>query len=324
MRFAVARLIAPLILVLFAVPLAAEAQPAVRLPRVGVLTALPLSSMAFTRQFPEALRDLGWVEGRNIVLEWRSGDGSPDRLADLATELTRLKADVIVAVIDSDIRAAKRATTTIPIVMVAAQDPVGAGFVASLARPGGNVTGKAWFDPETGGKFLQILKETVPTTTRVLYMSGGDVSRFALAMQASALPLGLMLQVMEWRPTDDVAHVLDEVGRQKPEALILSSALPISHRDAILNFAVKHRLPTMTNTRGVATAGALMAYTPNSLDATRRVAYYVDRILKGARPADLPVELPQTYELIINLQTARAIGLTIPQSILLRADDLIK
>jgi putative ABC transport system substrate-binding protein len=307
-------------------PLTARAQAAGKVPRVGVLTVLPLSSMAFTREFPGALRDLGYVEGRNIVLDWRSADGSRGRLADLAAELVRLKADVLVTVNNEDTFAAKRATTTIPIIMVAGHDPVGAGLIASLARPGGNISGRAWFGPETSGKMLQILKETVSTTTRVLFIGGpgAEASSVVRGMRASALPLGLTLHVIEFPSTDDVAPLLDEVDRWKPDALFLGSSMRVGHRDAILNFAVQRRLPTMTNTRGLVSAGALMAYIPNSLDATRSVAYCVDRILKGASPADLPVTLPQRLDLIINLKTAKAIGLTIPPSILLRADDLIE
>jgi putative ABC transport system substrate-binding protein len=231
----------------FVMPLGAEAQPAGKVPRVGVLTVVPLSSLMFPRQFPEALRDLGYVEKQNIILEWRSADGRPDRLADLAAELVRVKADVIVAVTNPDILAAKRATTTIPIIMAAASDPVGAGFVASLARPGGNITGRAWVSSETVAKQLEILKETVPTLTRVVYLRGDGLLPIpSRGLQAGAQALGLTLREVEVRPTDDVARALEEVRRWRPDALYVSSTIPGGHRDAILKFAVQHRLPAMS------------------------------------------------------------------------------
>lgn len=309
-------------------PLSAATQPAAKIPRIGVLTVVPLSSMMFPRQFPDTLRELGYVEKHNIILEWRSADGKPDRLADLAADLVRVKADVIVAITNPDILAAKRATTTIPIVMVAASDPVGAGLVASLARPGGNVSGRTFTDPETAGKQLQVLKETVPTITRVVHLGFAGVPGLASMIQRAqegAQALGLTLRVVEVRPTEDVARVLEDVRHWQPDALYMSPVgIPVGHRNAILKFAVQHRLPTMSTTRGVVESGGLMVYAPNAIEAARRVAWYVDRILKGARPADLPVEQPQKYDLVINLKTARAIGLTIPQSVLARADEVIQ
>jgi putative ABC transport system substrate-binding protein len=328
MRFAAASLVAALTLITFAAPLAAEAQPGGKMPRVGVLTVVSLSSTLFARQFPEALRDLGYVEKQNIILEWHAADGRLDRLADLAAELVRVKADVIVAITNPDILAAKRATTTIPIIMVTAIDPVGAGLVASLARPGGNITGRMFFSPETLGKQLEVLKETVPTTTRVVYLRGADVPGYATTFQgvrAGAQALGLTLREVEVRPTGDVARLLDEVRRWQPDALYVGTAgISAGHRDAILKFAVQHRLPAIYASRSAVDAGGLMAYAPSALETTRRVAYYVDRILKGARPADLPVEQPMKFDLVINLKTAKQIGLTIPQSVLLQADALIE
>lgn len=328
MRVAAATLVAVLGAILATAPRAAEAQPARTVPRVGILTTNPLSSMAFPRQFPEALRDLGYLDQQSIVLEWRSTDGRPERLADLAAELVRAKVDVIVALTSPDALAAKRATTTIPIVMAAAQDPVAAGLVASLARPGGNITGRTWFGPETAGKQLQILKETVPALSRVVVLGSAGVPGIETTVQAAeagARALGLTLLAIEVRPTDDVARVLEEVRRWRPDGLRVSPAgLPAGHLDAILGFAVRHRLPAVYTTRGMVEAGGLMTYAPSALEAARRVAWYVDRILKGARPADLPVEQPQKYDLVINLKTARAIGLTIPPSVLLRADQVIE
>ena len=328
MRAAAAELVVALTLILFAAPLVAEAQPAGKVPRVGILSTPPLSSMMFLQQCPAALRDLGYVERQSIILEWRSADGTPDRAAALAVEFVRLKVDVIVAIVDTDILAAKRATTTTPIVMAAAQDPVGDGIVASLARPGGNVTGRTYLSPETVGKSLQVLKETVPGIRRVMHLGSAgvpEVARNVTGAEAGARALGLTLQAVDLRRTGDVAHVLGEIRRWQPDALYVAPlGIPAGHRDAILKFAMEHRLPATYGTRGMVELGGLMAYLPSALESARRIAWYVDRILKGARPADLPVEQPQKYDLSINLKTARSLGLTIPQSILLQADELIE
>lgn len=318
------RLVAALTCVLLAAPLAADAQQAGKVARVGVLSAQPLSSMTFPRQFPEALRDLGYIERQNIILEWRSADGKPDRLADLAAELVRVKVDVIVAITNPDILAAKRATTTIPIIMVAGADPVGAGLVASLARPGSNITGRSHSSSETVAKQLEVLKETVPAVTRVVYLRGEVLlPTMGEGLPAAAKALGLTLREVQL-PTDHVARILEEVRRGRPDALYISPSIPAGHQDAILKFAVQHRLPTMSPIRGLVELGGLMAYAPSALEGARGTAHYVDRILKGARPGDLPVEQPQRYDLVINLKTAKQIGLTIPQSILLRANALIE
>lgn len=321
--------LAALVAVVLAAPLAAAAQAAGKVPRVGVLTVIPLSSTsALWRMFTEALRDLGYVDRQNIVLEWRSADGKPDRLGDLAAELVRVNSDVIVAMTNEDILAAKRATSTIPIIMVAALDPVAAGLVASLARPGGNITGRTYWGSETAGKLIEILKETVPTITRVVWVRGAGVPGITThvhAVQAGARALGLALREVELRPADDMGRVLEEVRRWRPDALYVGpSGIPAGHWDAILKFAAQHRLPALYHTRTAVQAGGLVRYAPSTLEMARRLAYYVDRILKGARPADLPVEQPQKFDLTINLKTARAMGLTIPQSILLRADELIQ
>jgi putative ABC transport system substrate-binding protein len=316
------------ILVLLAAPLVAEAQPGAKVSRVGVLSVAPLSSLMFPREFPEALRDLGYVDKQNIIVEWRSADGSSDRLAGLAAELVRLEVDVIVAVTNPEILAAKQATTTIPIVMVAANDPVAIGLVATLARPGGNITGRMWIAPETSGKVLEVLKEAVPTIRRVVHLGSAGVPGLATIVQgtqAAAQALGLTLRVVQLRQTDDVARVLHEVRRWQPDALYVSPVgISDRHRDAILKFAVQRRLPAVSGIQGFVHGGGLMAYSPSTIEAARRTASYVERILKGARPADLPVEQPQTFDLAINLRTAKQIGLTIPQSILLRADTLIE
>jgi ABC-type uncharacterized transport system substrate-binding protein len=211
MRFAAAKLVAALILVMFAAPLAAEAQPPGRVPRIGVLTVLPLLSITFPRQFPEALRDLGYIEKQNIILEWRSADGKADRLADLAAELVRVKVDVIVAITNPDILAAKQATTTIPIIMAAGADPVGTGFVASLARPGGNITGRVYSSSETVAKQLEVFKETVPTLTRVAYLRGETMQPPSTqeGLPAGAKALGLALHDVPL-PRDDVARALEK------------------------------------------------------------------------------------------------------------------
>jgi putative ABC transport system substrate-binding protein len=227
MRFAVATLVGPLAFVLLATPLAAGAQPAGKVPRVGILTELPLSSIMFPRQVPDALGELGYVEKQNVILEWRSADGKPDRLADLAAELVQAKVDVIVALTNADILAAKRATTTIPIVMGAALDPVAAGLVDSLARPGRNITGRMWTNSETVAKQLQIFKETVPTMTRVVVLGLTDVN--VEGARAGAQALGLTLRVVEIRQTEDVARVLEEVRRrwQPHHSLWVREPLPV-------------------------------------------------------------------------------------------------
>jgi putative tryptophan/tyrosine transport system substrate-binding protein len=328
MSIPAAERVVALILILLAAPLVAEAQPAAKVPRVGVLSVAPLSSIMFPRQFPEALRDLGYVDKENIIVEWRSADGSSDRLAGLAAELVRLEVEVIVAVTNPEILAAKQATTTIPIVMVAANDPVATGLVATLARPGGNITGRMWITPETTGKVLEALKETVPTISRVVHLGSAGVPGLATIVQGAqtaAQALGLTLRVVEVRQTDDVARVLEEVRRWQPDALYVGPVgIPARHRDAILKFAVQRRLPVVSAVQGIVHRGGLMAYSPSTLEAARRTANYVERILKGARPADLPVEQPQKFDLVINLRTAKQIGLTIPQSMLLRADALIE
>jgi putative ABC transport system substrate-binding protein len=324
MRVPVAKRVAALALILFAAPLAAEAQQAGKIQRVGVLAVQPLASLLFPRQFPEALRDLGYVEKQNIVLEWRSADGRHDRLADLAAELVHVKVDVIVAITNPEILAAKSTTTTIPIIMAAAGDPVGAGLVASLARPGGNITGRSYSSSETVAKQLQVFKQTVSRITRIVYMRGEAlVPTTQEGLPVGARALGLTLREVQL-PTDDVARTLEEVRRWRPDGLYVGPSIPAGHLHAILQFAAQYQLPVMSANHGVVEAGALMAYAPSPLEAARRTAYYVDRILKGARPADLPVEQPQKYDLVINLKTAKAIGLTLPQSILLRADSLIE
>jgi putative ABC transport system substrate-binding protein len=302
-------------------PRAAFPQPSGKMPRVGVLTVLPLSSMALPRQFPEALRELGYVDGRNILIEWRSADGRAEHLAGLAADLVRAKTDVIVAVSNPDIRAAKQATTKIPILMVAANDPVDEGLVASLARPGGNVTGRTWTSAETVAKQLEVLKETTPAATRILYVVGDD-ERLAVTrgLAAGTRALGLTLREVRVGEADDVARLLDGVRPWRPEALYVSPVFSAGRRDAILRFAAQQRLPAMYSNRGIVEAGGLMTYAPSALEAAQRTAHYVDRILKGARAADLPVEQPQKFDLLINLKSAKEIGLTIPRSILLRAE----
>ena len=312
-------------------PLTAGAQPQTKIPQVGVLTVVPLSSLALPRHFPDALREFGYVDKQNILLEWRSAEGKRERLADLAAELVRLRVDVIVALSNPAILAAKQATATIPIVMGGSQDPVGAGLVASLARPGGNITGRAFYAPETVGKQLQILKETVPTLTRLMLLTtrgARGIPGFAILFQEAeegARALGLTLRVTELGPTEDMVQFLEEVRRWQPDALYIgTTGISVGQRDAILKFALQQRLPTMATARGVVERGALMFYVPSTIEYARRAASYVDRILKGAKPADLPIELPQKHDLVINLKTAKALGLTIPQSILLRADEVIE
>jgi ABC-type uncharacterized transport system substrate-binding protein len=313
---------------LLAAPLAVEAQQAGKAHRIGVLTIHSFSSITFTQQFPEALRDLGYVEGQNIILEWRSADGRSDRLTDLAADLVRIKADVIVALTNPDIVAAKRATTTIPIVMGAASDPVSAGFVESLASPRGNITGGTWFNPEGAGKILEILRETIPRATRVALLTGAGfpgAAAYIQSNQTAAQALGVTLRVVEMQQTDEIARVLEQVHHWQPDALyVVPTGVVAGHRDVVLKFAEQKRLPAIYTVRGWVNAGGLMVYTASPIESAQRVARYVDRILKGAKPADLPVEQPTKFELVVNLRTAKALGLTIPPSVLARADEIIE
>ena len=316
---------------LLAAPLAAGAQ-ATKAPRVGYLYAGSRSSPGAQRRldiFRQGLRDLGYVESPNIVIEYRGAEGRYDRLPDLAAELVRLKVDVIVAVPTAAAVAAKNATATIPIVMVGAASPVELGLIASLARPGGNVTGLSYsVSVETFGKELELLKEIVPEVRRVAILTNPANPVHALAIsnvKVAARSLGVQLQLLEARGLNEFDGAFAAMAKERVGALlIVADSMFLLHAARLADLAARSRLPAAYGYRDSVEAGGLMAYGPSLPDLWRRAAGYVDKILKGARPADLPVEQPTKFELVINLKTGKALGLTIPPSLLLRADEVIQ
>jgi len=275
------------------------------------------------------LRELGYVEGKTFVLELRYGEAKAERLPEIARELVGLKVDVIVTATDVAIAAVKRETQTIPIVMANSTDPVGTGFVASLARPGRNVTGLSSISPELSGKRLELLKEVVPGLSRVAFLWNPDVRGAVLdykETEGAASSLRLQLQSVEVVRAEDFDHAFSGITKERAQALMMPAANPVgfANRSQIASFAQKNRLPSIFSQKEYVDAGGLMAYGPNTPDMHRRAATYVDKILKGAKPADLPVEQPKKFEFIVNLQTAKQIGLTIPPNVLVRADRVIK
>jgi len=325
-------LIITLALVLPTAPLAADAQQPGKVPRIGVLAnALPTTPEVSRNweAFRQGLGERGWVEGQNIVIEYRWAEGRLERFPALAAELVGLKLDLIVAASTPGARAAKQATSTIPIVMVYVSDPVGDGLVASLARPGGNVTGMTFgAGREIAGKHLELLKEAVPKLSRVAVLLNPDSPESAVFLretQAAAQALAVKLQLLEVRSPNELEGAFAAMTRGRADALlVLPHPLTFAHTRRIVDLAAKSRLPAMYPFREAVEAGGLMAYAANAPDMFRRAATYVDKILKGAKPADLPVEQPTKFELIINLKTAKTLGLTIPQSILIRADQVIQ
>jgi ABC-type uncharacterized transport system substrate-binding protein len=314
---------------LLAAPLAAEAQPAGKVPRIGFLSpASSTSAPHILEAFRQGLRDFGYVEGQNIVVEYRWAEGGAERLPVLAAELVSLKVDVIVASGTPAPLAAKNATKTIPIVMASAGDPVGAGLVASLARPGGNVTGQSTLTPDLGRKRLQLVKELLPGVSRVAVLWNAANPYTVLLVreiEAAARTLKVQIQSLEVRGPDDFENVLPTAISGRAGALaVVDDPLTVSYRTRIVSFASQHRLPAIYGFREFAEAGGLMAFGANLADLYRRAPIYVDKILKGAKPADLPVEQPTKFELVINLKTAKALGLTIPPSLLQRADQVIE
>jgi putative ABC transport system substrate-binding protein len=307
-----------------------DAQPAPKTARIGYLVpATPAASVHNIEALKQGLREAGHVEGKTFVLEVRYGEARSERLPDLARELVGLKMDVIVAATDGVIAAVKRETQTIPIVMVGSSDPVGSGFVASLARPGGNVTGLSNMSSELSGKRLELLREVVPGLSRVVFLWNPDVRGNVLdykEMEAAARSQRLQLQSVEVVRAEDVDRAFSAVTNQRAQALILPAGNPVGfvNRGQIASFAQRNRLPSMYAVKEYVHAGGLMSYGPSNPDMRRRAAIYVDKILKGAKPADLPVEQPTKFELVINLKTAKAIGLTIPPSLLRRADQVIQ
>jgi ABC-type uncharacterized transport system substrate-binding protein len=314
---------------LLAAPLAAEAQPLGKVPRVGYVFARV--SSADQRLWDEArqgLRELGYVDGRNITLEIRWAEGRNERLPELVAELVRLKVDVLVVATTPGALAAKNATRTIPIVLVAVGDPVGSGLVASLARPGGNVTGLSLLNQELSGKRLELLKEGLPRISRVAILTnpGNPIhATFWKETDTAAQTLGLQLQPISVRAPEDLDEAFRMAARGRADALLVfDDPLALGYRARLVALAAKHRLPTIYGFREFPDAGGLLSYGPKLPDQYRRSAAYVDRILRGAKPADLPVEQPTKFELVINLKTAKALGLTIPQSLLGRADEVIQ
>jgi len=311
----------------------AEAQQPKKVYRIGYLVSEDAASdSARAEGIRLALRELGYIEGQNIAIEYRYSEGKRGRLPELAAELVRLKVDIIVAGGgDPSIRAAKNATKTIPIVMTGGGlDPVEAGYVESLARPGGNVTGFTNLTRELGGKRLELLKEAVPriASVSVLHDSANPASvrEVKELLPVAARALNLTIQPREVRAADDYDGVFDAMGKQRSDGLYVASSGPIivTNQERIVNFALKRRLPSVYGNRQFVGAGGLVSYGADQADNYRRVAYFVDRILKGAKPADLPMEQPTRFELVINLKTAKQIGVTIPQSMLYRADKVIK
>jgi putative ABC transport system substrate-binding protein len=323
-------LIAVLALSIVASPFASEAQPAAKVARIGYLAANLTASPHLREAFLQGLRDLGYVEGRNVVIEYRDAAGKYERFPALVAELVSLKVDVIVVTSTPAAVAVKQATRTIPIVFTWAADPVGSGLVTSLARSGGNITGLSILAPDIIGKRLELLKQAVPGVSRVaaLWHPGDYVERMEKDMlteaDRAARALGLRLQVVEARGPEDFDRAFSDMTRARADAVTVQSTnIFFIERRRLVDLAAKNRLPAMYLTREFVDAGGLMSYGPNIADLHRRAATYVDKILKGAKPGDLPVEQPTKFELVINLKTAKALGLTIPPSLLVRADHVI-
>jgi putative tryptophan/tyrosine transport system substrate-binding protein len=314
---------------LLAVAVMAEAQQPTKVPQIEYLSATsPSANVGRIKAFRQGLRELGYMEGKNIVIEWRSGEGKSDRLPALAAELVRLKVDVIVTSGPQATRRAKEATVTIPIVMGFDNDPVGSGFVASLARPGGNITGLSTLSPEVSGKQLELLKEIVPKLSRVAVVGDSNEPGNARALKEIELAAGafkVQLQYLDVLNLKDIENSFQSASKQRAGAvLVLAGPVMAAHRTEVVNLAAKNRLPAMYFRSDFVESGGLMTYSVNYNDLARRAATYVDKILKGAKPADLPVEQPQKLEFIINLKAARQIGLTIPPNVLAQADNVIK
>jgi putative ABC transport system substrate-binding protein len=319
-----------LLLTIVAAGPAIDAQQPPRSSKVGYLQATARANVShLVDAFRQGLRELGYVEGRSVVLEIRAAEGESERLPELARELVRLKPDVIVATSDPAIAAVKRETQTIPIVMAFSTDPAGTGFVASLARPGGNVTGLSTISPELSGKRLELLREVVPGLSRVAMLWNPDARGNLLDYKETetlARSLRLELQSVELSSVEDLDRAFAAVTKGRAQALIVPSGNPVvvTKRSQVTSLAQRHRLPAVYNAKEFVMDGGLMSYGPSVQDMFRRAAVYVDKILKGAKPGDLPVEQPTKFELAINLKTAKVLGLTIPPSLLQRADHVIQ
>ncbi len=308
-------------------PLGAPAQPAVKLYRIGILSP-DLPPPGFLEAFRQGLRELGYVEGQNIAFEVRSAEGYSQRLAALANLLVELKVDVVLGINTPSVQAAKKASATIPIVMTRIADPVKSGLVTSLSKPGGNITGLSFMVDELSGKQLALLKKAIPSVSRVAVLwyeanLGADIA--VGAIKAASRELGLQLLLLPVHGPADLIAAFQAAARGRAEALIvIDDVVTTQHRVEILNLAATHSLAVVSQYRAFAEAGALLAYGPNTSAMYRRAAYYVDRILKGAYAGDLPVEQPTKFDLVINLKTAKALGVTIPPTLLARADEVIE
>jgi len=314
---------------LLALSFPAQAQQPLKVPRIAFLSAVSPSSISpRTEAFRQGLRELGYVEGKSIVIEYRWAEGKFDRLPDLAAELVRLKVDVILSGGPTATRPAKEASVTIPIVMAFDDDPVGSGFVASLARPGGNITGLSTLAPEISGKQLELLKEIVPRLSRVAVFGTSTRSGNAQALreiELAAGTLGVQLQYLDVLGAKDIEALFRAASKGRADAVLaLASPTLLLQRTQIADLAVKNRLPAIYDRAEFVEDGGLMTYSVSITDLFRRAATYVDKILKGAKPADLPVEQPTKFEFIVNLKAAKQIGLTIPPNVLARADKVIR
>jgi putative ABC transport system substrate-binding protein len=315
---------------LLVAPCTPDAQPAKTVHRIGLLSAgSPLSDHVYVEAFQQGLRALGYVEGQNMVIEYRYAEGQAEQLPELEAELVRLEVEVIVAAGAPTIRAAQHATRTIPIVMAGTADAVAQGFIASLARPGGNITGLSGLGLELHGKRLEILKETVPQSARIAVLMNPASPYHASRIHnltAAAQRLGVHLHVVELRRAEELDSAFAAMAQARADALlVVEDALLLSRlHGRTVDLAATHRLPAMYDRRQSVKAGGLMSYGRNLPESSRRAATYVDKILKGATPADLPVEQPTTFELVINLKTAKALGITIPPTLLFQADEVIQ
>ena len=308
-------------------PLAARAQQPAKLPTIGFLgTTTPSAWSQWVAAFVQRLRDFGWIEGRTIAVEYRWAEGRDERFVEIAAELVQLKVDVIVTS-GTALLAAKQATSVIPIVFAVANDPVGSGFVASLSRPGGNITGLSLQSTDLAGKRLELFREVVPDLRRLAIMAhvGNPGAVLELAeVQAAARALGLEVATLEIRRAEDIAPAFEALNGRVDALYIETDALIFTHRIRINTLALAARLPTMHGVRAYVEAGGLMSYGPNYTDLFRRAGELVDKILRGAKPADIPVEQPTKFDLVINLTTAKALGLDVPAALLARADEVIE
>jgi putative ABC transport system substrate-binding protein len=314
---------------LLVAPIAADAQPSGKVPIIGYLSVAggAPGGAPLAESFRRGLEDLGYVEGKTIAIAYRSAEGKPEHLSALAAELAHLPVDVIVAQ-SGQVAEAIKGRTTIPIVMVSGADPVAIGLVASLARPGGNITGLSLMSAELAGKRLELLKEAIGTLGRVAVLWNARdpvMTNIFSEIEAAAPVLGVTVEALRVQEAKDIDSAITAMTEQRPDALFMITDVVTSlYVQQVLDFAVQQQLPTMFQSSGPVAAGGLMSYAPNFTDSYRRAAYYVDRILRGAKPEDLPVEQPTRFELVVNLKTAKTLGLSIPPSILARADEVIE